>query len=408
MKDYDVVVIGGGPAGMGAGLESAKTGAKTLIIERDNRLGGILNQCIHNGFGLHYFKEELTGPEYAHKFKTLVDESDIDVKLNTFVTKIDGKKITMLSPEGLETIEPKAIVFAMGCRERTAGNIKLTGTRPAGIMTAGQVQKLVNFYGKVPGKKVVILGSGDIGLIMARRLTFEGAEVLKVLEIMPTSSGLARNIRQCLDDYNIPIHYNTTITEVIGTDRVERIKYAKVDEKMQPIPETEEELECDLVVLSVGLVPEYDVVTDPQVDTRTGGLVVNEYRECEEGIFACGNVLHVHDLVDNVTIESTLAGKNAGLYALGQLKRGKENKVFAGNGIRYTVPSSYFESEEGTLDIYFRITKKFVNSKIVVYSEGEEVFTKQTIALNPGEMEVITVEKSKLKGDISVSIVEKE
>lgn len=408
MKDYDVVVIGGGPAGMGAGLESAKTGAKTLIIERDNRLGGILNQCIHNGFGLHYFKEELTGPEYAHKFKTLVDESDIDVKLNTFVTKIDGKKITMLSPEGLETIEPKAIVFAMGCRERTAGNIKLTGTRPAGIMTAGQVQKLVNFYGKVPGKKVVILGSGDIGLIMARRLTFEGAEVLKVLEIMPTSSGLARNIRQCLDDYNIPIHYNTTITEVIGTDRVERIKYAKVDEKMQPIPETEEELECDLVVLSVGLVPEYDVVTDPQVDTRTGGLVVNEYRECEEGIFACGNVLHVHDLVDNVTIESTLAGKNAGLYALGQLKRGKENKVFAGNGIRYTVPSSYFESEEGTLDIYFRITKKFVNAKIVVYSEGEEVFTKQTIALNPGEMEVITVEKSKLKGDISVSIVEKE
>lgn len=408
MKDYDVVVIGGGPAGMGAGLESAKTGAKTLIIERDNRLGGILNQCIHNGFGLHYFKEELTGPEYAHKFKTLVDESDIDVKLNTFVTKIDGKKITMLSPEGLDTIEPKAIVFAMGCRERTAGNIKLTGTRPAGIMTAGQVQKLVNFYGKVPGKKVVILGSGDIGLIMARRLTFEGAEVLKVLEIMPTSSGLARNIRQCLDDYNIPIHYNTTITEVIGTDRVERIKYAKVDEKMQPIPETEEELECDLVVLSVGLVPEYDVVTDPQVDTRTGGLVVNEYRECEEGIFACGNVLHVHDLVDNVTIESTLAGKNAGLYALGQLKRGKENKVFAGNGIRYTVPSSYFESEEGTLDIYFRITKKFVNAKIVVYSEGEEVFTKQTIALNPGEMEVITVEKSKLKGDISVSIVEKE
>ena len=408
MKDYDVVVIGGGPAGMGAGLESAKTGAKTLIIERDNRLGGILNQCIHNGFGLHYFKEELTGPEYAHKFKTLVDESDIDVKLNTFVTKIDGKKITMLSPEGLETIEPKAIVFAMGCRERTAGNIKLTGTRPAGIMTAGQVQKLVNFYGKVPGKKVVILGSGDIGLIMARRLTFEGAEVLKVLEIMPTSSGLARNIRQCLDDYNIPINYNTTITEVIGTDRVERIKYAKVDEKMQPIPETEEELECDLVVLSVGLVPEYDVVTDPQVDTRTGGLVVNEYRECEEGIFACGNVLHVHDLVDNVTIESTLAGKNAGLYALGELKRGKENKVFAGNGIRYTVPSSYFESEEGTLDIYFRITKKFVNAKIVVYSEGEEVFTKQTIALNPGEMEVITVEKSKLKGDISVSIVEKE
>lgn len=408
MNSYDVVVIGGGPAGMGAALESAKTGAKTVIIERDNRLGGILNQCIHNGFGLHYFKEELTGPEYANRFKSLVDEAGIDVKLNTFVTKIDGKKITLISPEGIEVVEPKSIVYAMGCRERTAGNIKLTGTRPAGIMTAGQVQKLVNFYGKIPGKKAVILGSGDIGLIMARRLTFEGAEVLKVLEIMPTSSGLARNIRQCLDDYNIPIHYKTTITEVIGKDRVEGIKYAQVDDNMKVIPGTENFLECDLVVLSVGLVPEYDVVSSPKVDTRTGGLVVNEYRECDEGVFACGNVLHVHDLVDNVTIESTLAGHNAGLYALDKLERGKESKVFAGNGIRYTVPSSYFESDEGTLDIYFRITKKFVMAKIVVYSNGEEVFTKQAIALNPGEMEVISVDKSKLKGDISVSIIEKE
>ena len=218
MNSYDVVVIGGGPAGMGAAIESAKTGASTVIIERDNRLGGILNQCIHNGFGLHYFKEELTGPEYAYKFKSMVEETGIDVKLNTFVTKVDGKKITVISPNGIEVLEPKSIVYAMGCRERTAGNIKLTGTRPAGIMTAGQVQKLVNFYGKIPGKKAVILGSGDIGLIMARRLTLEGAKVLKVLEIMPTSSGLARNIRQCLDDFNIPIHYKTTITEVIGKD----------------------------------------------------------------------------------------------------------------------------------------------------------------------------------------------
>ncbi len=407
MGKYDVVVIGGGPAGMGAALESAATGAKTLIIERDNRLGGILNQCIHNGFGLHYFKEELTGPEYAHKFKELVDNAGIDVKLNTFVTEVKDKKITMISPEGLEVVEPKSIVFAMGCRERTAGNIKLTGARPSGIMTAGQVQKLVNYYGKLPGKKAVILGSGDIGLIMARRLTFEGAEVLKVLEIMPTSSGLARNIRQCLDDFNIPIHYKTTITEVIGKDRVEGVKYAQVDDNMKVIKETEQFLECDLVVLSVGLVPEYDVVNEPKVDNRTGGLIVNEFRECEQGIFACGNVLHVHDLVDNVTVESKFAGKNAGLHALGKLQRGKESKVFAGNGVRYTVPSSYYEGD-GTIDIYFRITKKFLNARIVVYSDGKEVFSKQTIALNPGEMEVLSVDKSKLKGDISVTIVEKQ
>lgn len=406
MKKYDVVVIGGGPAGMGAAIESARTGAKTLIVERDNRLGGILNQCIHNGFGLHYFNEELTGPEYADRFRQLLKDTNVDVKLNTFVTKVEGKKLTLLGVDGVETIEPKSIVFAMGCREKTAGNIKLNGTRPVGIMTAGQVQKLVNFYGKLPGKKVVILGSGDIGLIMARRLTFEGAEVLKVFEIMSTSSGLARNIRQCLDDYNIPIHYNTTITEVLGKERVEGIKYAQVDEKFNIIPETEKFLQCDLVVLSVGLQPEYDIVANPKVDSRTGGLVVNEYRECEEGVFACGNVLHVHDLVDNVTIESMTAGKNAGLYAQGKLSRGKENQVFAGNGIRYTVPSTYYEGD-GELEIYFRITRKFLTSNIVVYTNGAEVFSKSVIALNPGEMESIKVDKKLLSGDISVAIKER-
>jgi NADPH-dependent 2,4-dienoyl-CoA reductase/sulfur reductase-like enzyme len=405
-KDYDVLIIGGGPAGMGSGIECAKTGAKTLIVERDSRLGGILNQCIHNGFGLHYFKEELTGPEYANKFVELLKNTNVDVMLNTFVISVDGKKLTLLSPNGVEIIEPKAIVFAMGCREKTAGNIKLNGTRPVGIMTAGQVQKLVNYYGKLPGKKAVILGSGDIGLIMARRLTFEGAEVLKVFEIMPTSSGLARNIRQCLDDFNIHIHYNTTITEVVGKDRVEGVKYASVDETLNVIEGTEKFIECDLVVLSVGLQPEYDIVMNPKVDTRTGGLVVNEYRECEEGIFACGNVLHVHDLVDNVTLESTMAGRNAGLYALGKLNRGKENTVFAGNGIRYTVPSTYYEGD-GELEIYFRILKKFLNAKIVVYSEGKEVFSKIAIALNPGEMESIKINKSLLKGDISVAIIER-
>jgi len=406
MNKYDVVIIGGGPAGMGAAIESAKTGAKTLIVERDNRLGGILNQCIHNGFGLHFFKEELTGPEYAHKFQELLNETNVDVKLNTFVTKVEGRRITLLSPNGIEVLEPKSLVFAMGCREKTAGSIKLNGTRPVGIMTAGQVQKLVNFYGKLPGKKAVILGSGDIGLIMARRLTFEGAKVLKVFEIMSTSSGLARNIRQCLDDFNIPILYNTTITEVVGEERVEGVKFAQVDNNFNIIPDTEQFLECDLVVLSVGLQPEYDIVNNPRIDFRTGGLEVNEYRECEEGVFACGNVLHVHDLVDNVTIESMTAGRNAGLYALGQLSRGKENKVFAGNGIRYTVPSSYYEGD-GELEIYFRIIKKFVNASIVVYSNGQEIFTKNVIALNPGEMESIKVNKFLLKGDISVAIKER-
>ena len=405
MKNYDVVVIGGGPAGMGAAIECSKTGASVLLLERDGRLGGILNQCIHNGFGLHYFNEELTGPEYANRFEELIKKSNVDIQLNTFVTSIDGKKVSYVSPQGASTIEPKAIVFAMGCREKTAGNIKLTGSRPVGIWTAGQVQKLVNFYGKLPGKKAVILGSGDIGLIMARRLTFEGAEVLKVFEIMPTSSGLARNIRQCLEDYNIPIHYSTTITEVVGDDRVTGVKYAQVDDKFNVIKGTEQYVDCDLLVLSVGLQPEYDIVLSPKIDSRTGGLIVNEYRECQEGVFACGNVLHVHDLVDNVTVESMLAGRNAGLYALGKLSRGKENNVFAGNGVRYTVPSSYYEGD-GQLEIYFRITKKFVNSTIVVYSNGSEVFTKKVVALNPGEMVSINVDKSLLSGDISVSIKE--
>lgn len=406
MKDYDVVVIGGGPAGIAAGLESAKTGAKTMIIERDNRLGGILNQCIHNGFGLHYFKEELTGPEYAYRFRKLIESSNVDVMLNAFVTNVDGKVITVISDKGVETIEPKSIIYAMGCRERTAGNIKLNGTRPVGIMTAGQVQKLVNFYGKLPGKKAVVLGSGDIGLIMARRLTFEGTQVLKVFEIMPTSSGLPRNIRQCLDDFNIPIYYKTTITEVVGKDRVEGVKYASVDDNFNVIEGTEKYIECDLVVLSVGLTPDNDIVVNPNIDSRTNGFVVNEFRECSLGVFACGNVLHVHDLVDNVTIESTLAGKNAGLYAQGKLKRGKEFKVLTGNGVRYTVPSTYFQGE-GVLDIYFRITKKFVNANIVVTSNGVEVYSKPTIALTPGEMVTISIDKSKLDADITVSIKER-
>jgi len=400
MKNYDVVIIGGGPAGMGAAIEASKTGAKTLIIERDSRLGGILNQCIHNGFGLHYFKEELTGPEYADRFIKLLDETKVDVMLNAFVTKIEGKKLTVISPTGAFEIEPKSIVLAMGCREKTAGSIKLNGTRPAGVMTAGQVQKLVNFYGKVPGKKAVILGSGDIGLIMARRLTFSGVKVDMVLEVMPTSSGLPRNIRQCLEDFNIPIHYSTTVIEVVGTDRVEGVKYAQVDKNFNVIKGTEKYIDCDLLVLSVGLTPETDII-----ENCNSGIIVNEFREYKEGIFACGNVLHVHDLVDNVTAESMLAGRNAGLYAKGKLTRGKESKILVGDGVRYTVPTSYYETD-GEVEIYFRVSKKYVNSKIVITANGEEVASKFAIALNPSEMTSIKVDKSKLKGDITVLVKE--
>lgn len=406
MTKYDVVIIGGGPAGMGAGIECSKTGAKTLIIERDNRLGGILNQCIHNGFGLHYFKEELTGPEYASRFEKLLSDTNVDVMLNTFVTKIDGKKIYIVSPNGAEIIEPKAIVLAMGCREKTAGSIRLKGTRPAGIMTAGQVQKLVNFHGKLPGKKVVILGSGDIGLIMARRLTLAGAKVEMVLELMPTSSGLPRNIRQCLDDFDIPIHYSTTITEVLGKDRVTGINYARVDDKLNAIESTTKYLECDLIVLSVGLTPENDIVSNLEINPKTGGFVVNEFRECSDGIFACGNVLQVHDLVDNVTVESILAGRNAGLYALGKLQRNKEHKVFAGNGIRYTVPSSYFENGED-LEVFFRVNSKYRNANIVVSANDKDIYSKFAVALNPGEMASITIKKDILSDDITLSIKEK-
>ena len=405
MKNYDVVVIGGGPAGMGAAIECSKLGVSVLIIERDNKLGGILNQCIHNGFGLHYFKEELTGPEYADRFQKLVKEHNIDILTSTFATRVDGRKIKIVNENGCEIIEPKAVVLAMGCRERTAGGIKLGGTRPAGVMTAGQVQKLVNFYGKLPGKNVVILGSGDIGLIMARRLSLQGAKVNMVLEVMPTSSGLPRNIRQCLDDFNIPIYYQTNVTKVIGEDRITGIEYAQIDNTFNVIPGTEKYIDCDLLVLSVGLIPENDIVSNKAINNKTNSFVVNEYRECSDGVFACGNILHVHDLVDNVTIESSIAGRNAGLYAMGKLPKGKEYCVKAGDGINYTVPSTYFKGD-GAIDIYFRVAKKFVNSNIIVTCNGFEVFKKFGLAFNPSEMEVISIDKEKLDGDIEIFIKE--
>lgn len=402
--NYDVVVIGGGPAGMAAAIESDKQGAKTLLIERNEKLGGILNQCIHNGFGLHYFKEELTGPEYALRFVELLNQTKVDVKLNTFAISLDGLKLTIINPEGEFIVNAKAIVLAMGCREKTPAGITLTGSRPVGVYTAGQAQKMVNVYGKLPGKKVVILGSGDIGLVMARRLTFEGAKVLSVLEIMPNSGGLKRNIVQCLNDFDIPLKLKHTVTRVVGDTRLEGVYVAEVD-GFTPKMETEHFVECDCLILSVGLVPETDLVKGLQLNPRTNGAVVNEFRETNiKGVFSCGNVLHVHDLVDNVTEESKLAGTNAALYALGKLNYTNQINVTAGEGISYVSPQTAFNNQDGELTIYFRLSGRIEKSFIALQSNGEEVYSKYVLAANAGEMQKIVIEKSKVTGDLTVLV----
>lgn len=408
---YDVVIIGGGPSGMAAGLESAKLNAKTLIIERNETLGGILNQCIHNGFGLHYFKEELTGPEYAHKFRELIsNEKNIDVKLNTFVTNInkENKIVTIKSENGIENVEYKSLVLSMGCRERTAGNILLTGTRPVGIYTAGTAQKLVNVYGKMVGKNVVILGSGDIGLIMARRLTLEGAKVNAVMEINKTSSGLRRNISQCLEDFNIPLLYSTTIFEVVGKDRVEGIYYGQVDDNYNKLEQTRKFMSCDAIILSVGLVPETDLVSDLKINRVTNGTYVNDYMQTEyKDVFACGNFLHVHDLVDNVTMESLQAGKCAGLNALGKLKSDKEFNVNYSNEITYTIPSRIVKGS-GQVDLKFRVRQKIVKTNLIVKC-GEEVIAKKFVMAGlPGEMLTVSFDKSKVTDDILLEVEHNE
>lgn len=401
---YDVVIIGGGPAGMASAIESDKYGAKTLLIERNDKLGGILNQCIHNGFGLHYFKEELTGPEYALRFESLLNQTNVTVMLNTFAIKLDGLKLTIINPDGEFIVNAKSIVLAMGCREKTPAGITLTGTRPVGVYTAGQAQKMVNVHGKLPGKKVVILGSGDIGLIMARRLTFEGAKVLCVLEIMPTSGGLKRNIVQCLNDFNIPLKLKHTITKVVGETRLEGVYIAEVD-GYTPKLETEQFIECDCLILSVGLIPETDLVKGLKLNPRTNGAEVNEFRETNlKGIFSCGNVLHVHDLVDNVTEESMLAGINAAKFAKGELNYSNPVKVVAGNGISYVSPSIAFNNNEGNLIIYFRLSSRIEKSFITLISNNEEIYSKFVLAANAGEMQKITIDKSKIAGDLTVQI----
>ena len=403
--NYDVIVIGGGPAGMSAALESAKNGAKTLIIERNPFLGGILKQCIHNGFGLHYFKEEFTGPEYADKFINLVKkQKNLTVMTSTFVTKIDGKNIEITTEKGKKILSCKALVLAMGCRERTAGNILLTGSRPSGIFTAGEAQRLVNIHGILPGKEVVILGSGDIGLIMARRLTLQGAKVKAVLEINPTTSGLRRNVVQCLDDFNIPLLLNTTVFDVVGKDRVEGVYYGQVDGKYNKIESTKKFLSCDTLVLSVGLVPETDLVNKP-INRATKSVFVNDYLETDEsGVFACGNFLHVHDLVDNVSLEAQNAGRNASDYALGKLKKKKRFLLKHGDLISYVIPNT-IHGGEGVANLKFRVRSKIVRSNFVVKDTAGNVIAKKfTLACLPGEMQSIDVERKLIKSDIILEV----
>ena len=405
MKAYDIVIIGGGPAGLAAAAAARKSGVeKILILERDKDLGGILNQCIHNGFGLHTFKEELTGPEYAARFIDQVKELEIEYKLHTMVMDISPDKVVtaMNREEGMFQIQAGAVILAMGCRERSRGALNIPGYRPAGIYSAGTAQRLVNREGFLPGREVVILGSGDIGLIMARRMTFEGAKVKVVAELMPYSGGLKRNIVQCLDDYGIPLKLSHTVVEIRGKERLTGVTIAKVDEKGNPIPGTEEDYDCDTLLLSVGLIPENELSRGAGVDMSpvTSGPIVNESLETNiEGVFACGNVLHVHDLVDFVSEEAAAAGRNAALYVQGrrQSEAGKAILLNPVEGVRYTVPSVIHPDRmDDKLTVRFRVGGVYKNCYISVYFDDERVIHRKRPVVAPGEMEEIKLEKEKL------------
>ncbi len=397
----DLVIIGGGPAGMSAAAAARKNGINDiLIIERDEHLGGILQQCIHNGFGLHKFGEELTGPEYAHRYEEEIKALGIEYKTGTMVLDITEDKVITATntKDGIFTIKAKAIILAMGCRERSKGALNIVGTRPSGIFSAGTAQKFVNMKGYLPGKEVVILGSGDIGLIMARRMTLEGAKVHAVCELMDYSGGLARNIEQCLNDFNIPLKLSHTVVEIHGKERLTGVTIAKVDERKRPIPETREYIPCDTLLLSVGLIPENELSKGCSVklDAVTGGAAVDQDRQTSvDGIFACGNVLHVHDLVDFVSDEAEIAGRGAAEYILESGGKECDIPICTDGKIRYTVPQRITRKKD--VRVYFRVANIYRNVKISALDEnGKTLFAVKKKKTAPGEMESVMLKKELL------------
>ena len=394
-REVDLVIVGGGPAGMAAAVSAYENGIKDiLILERDDALGGILRQCIHNGFGLHRFGEELTGPEYAYRYEKQVREYGIPYMLSTMVIEVGrDKTVTAMNREcGIFTVKAKAVILAMGCRERPKGALNIAGSRPAGIYTAGTAQKFVNMKGLMPGREVVILGSGDIGLIMARRMTLEGAKVKAVCELMPYSGGLARNIEQCLNDFDIPLLLSHTVVDIHGADRVEAVTIAEVDEARRPIAGTEQRIECDTLLLSCGLIPENELTKASGIalDRVTGGAVVDGDRETEvPGVFACGNVLHVHDLVDYVSEESAIAGKAAARYINGEKSREVNIRLATDGKVRYTVPQIITSLKD--TKVYFRVGGVYKNVKVQLRCGDKVVLEKKKQKVAPGEMETVTL-----------------